>query len=95
MDTITTPPSVHTTPRHYAAIHPAAGGALSGKYTDGTALPNSRMSLWPERYARFIAPRTLRAVEKYAAIAAEAGLTPAQLGYAFVRRWVLVTTAAN
>lgn len=66
-----------------------AGGALSGKYLDHVpegvepAGPNSRLSLFPERYARFGTPRVQRAAERYAAIAADCGLTPAQLAYAW------------
>lgn len=48
------------------------------------------MALWPQRYKRFISPRALEAVEEYVAVAREAGITPAQLAYAFCRsRWFI------
>ncbi|GFR50645.1 hypothetical protein Agub_g12894 [Astrephomene gubernaculifera] len=68
-----------------------AGGALSGKYLPyGTLPPGCRLTLFPERYARFNTPRVAAAVAEYVRVAAEAGLTPAQLGYAWCRsRWFI------
>lgn len=67
-----------------------AGGALSGKYLDhppegvAPAGPTSRFSLFPDRYSRFTTLRVQRAAQAYADIAADCGLTPAQLSYAWV-----------
>ncbi|KXZ41915.1 hypothetical protein GPECTOR_244g596 [Gonium pectorale] len=69
-----------------------AGGALTGKYLPHGARPppGCRLTLFPERYARFTTPRVAAAVSEYVKIAAEAGLTPAQLGYAWCRsRWFI------
>jgi len=71
----------------------AAGGALSGKYLapPGSASastqypPGSRFALFGDRYQRFHSPAVMAAAAEYAAIAAAAGLTPAQLAYAFCR----------
>ncbi|EFJ48974.1 hypothetical protein VOLCADRAFT_59959 [Volvox carteri f. nagariensis] len=63
-----------------------AGGALTGKYLPyGTRPAGCRLTLFPERYARFNTPRVAAAVTEYVRIAREAGLTPAQLGYAWCR----------
>jgi len=62
-----------------------AGGALSGKYLGGKADPNWRLEIWKSRYQRFRNDRALQATEEYARIAKEAGITPAQLAYAFCR----------
>lgn len=63
-----------------------AGGALTGKYLGPSgAPPGSRFDLFGQRYGRFNSPRVQAAVAKYVDIAKAAGLTPAQLGYAFCR----------
>lgn len=67
-----------------------AGGALTGKYLDppppgvAPAGPDSRFSLFPSRYERFTTRRVKRAAARYAEIARDCGLTPAQLAYAWV-----------
>eukprot|EP00798_Chlamydomonas_sp_ICE-L_P010261 gene10261-8180_t len=64
-------------------------GGLSGKYLEENADPEelarSRLTLHPQRYARFNSDRMHRAVRQYAAIAKEAGMSPSQLAYAFCR----------
>jgi len=62
-----------------------AGGALSGKYLDGAADPSWRQEIWPDRYQRFRNPRARQATARYAALARDLGVTPAQLAYAFCR----------
>ncbi|GIL66743.1 hypothetical protein Vafri_20219 [Volvox africanus] len=63
-----------------------AGGALTGKYLPyGTRPAGCRLTLFPDRYARFNTPRVAAAVTEYVRIAREVGLTPAQLGYAWCR----------
>ena len=69
-----------------------AGGLLSGKYRKGQKEPpssNSRFIKYPE-YMRRWSPTTastpcLDAVDEYAKIATQAGMTPAELAIAFVR----------
>jgi aryl-alcohol dehydrogenase-like predicted oxidoreductase len=75
------------------------GGVLSHKYGKGgpaagrTDLGGARFQRWPQFQRRFYAPRALAAGEKYAAIAREAGLTPAALALAFCRsRWFIPST---
>lgn len=66
-----------------------AGGLLSGKYAGGAAPPRARFTDHPRYMKRWspatASPETLRAVDDYAAIAADAGLTPAALAIAFAR----------
>jgi len=64
---------------------PLAGGALSGKYLSGLPPPGSRFALFPGRYDRFDSPRVRHAVRRYAELAAESGMTPAQLALQFCR----------
>jgi len=69
-----------------------AGGLLSGKYRKGAAKPasaNSRFEKYPEYMSRWspttASPATLAAVDEYAQIAEQAGMTPSQLAVAFCR----------
>lgn len=87
------PPPTPTLTRAPHTPRTHTGGALTGKYLAGAAPAGSRFDLFAERYARFNTPRVAAAVQQYARIAGEAGLTPAQLGYAFCRsRWFIPTT---
>ncbi|GMH45213.1 hypothetical protein BSKO_13170 [Bryopsis sp. KO-2023] len=66
----------------------AGGGALSGKYLNGARPKGARMSLFPDRYFRFLSDRSARATVEYGKIAREFGLTPVQLSYLFCKsRW--------
>lgn len=70
-----------------------AGGALTGKYLNGAMPEGARFSQFEGRYDRFNTPRMENAIKGYLKIAEEAGLTPAQLGYAFCRsRWYIPST---
>jgi len=70
-----------------------AGGVLSGKYLGGARPDGSRMALFPNRYTRFMSDRSLAAASRYAEIAAESGMTPAQLAYAFCgAQWFIPST---
>lgn len=72
------------------AYSPLGFGALTGKYLDGTP-PGSRRALYPE-YARFFKPRSVEATRKYAALARENGLEPAQMALAFVNSRQFLTS---
>jgi len=70
-----------------------AGGVLSGKYFDGQMPEQARMTIFPGRYSRFLTPRSQSAAARYAEVAAEAGMSPAQLAYAFCRaQWFIPST---
>lgn len=60
---------------------PLAGGVLTGKYSSaGTALPEkARLLMFPGFMDRYLGSQNEAAVNAYAGIAAEIGLTPAQL----------------
>jgi len=67
-----------------------AGGLLSGKYRKGkNPSPNSRFVKYPEYMSRWspatASSQTLHAVDEYARIAADAGMSPAELSIAFIR----------
>ena len=64
---------------------PLAFGALTGKYLDGKRPDKARMSLFPERYARFLSPLAQETVRRYVQIAEAHGLTPATLAIAFAK----------
>ncbi len=59
------------------------GGVLSGKYADGAKPAKARHALFPGFQARYHCDKALEAAARYAAIAAEAGLTPTQLALAW------------
>ncbi|MCP2040476.1 aryl-alcohol dehydrogenase-like predicted oxidoreductase [Neisseria sp. HSC-16F19] len=65
------------------AYSPLAFGVLSGKYRHGALPENSRLALF-SRFQRYTKPQGLAAVERYAAIAEEAGLSLTHLALAFV-----------
>lgn len=65
------------------AYSPLAFGVLSGKYRHGALPANSRLALY-SRFQRYSNPPGLAAVERYAAVAAAAGLSLTQLALAFV-----------
>jgi len=74
-----------------------SGGALSGKYLPGDDTNRSdqkyRFNMFPGRYQRFESARVNDAVREYSRIAESAGLTPAQLAYAYCRsRWFVPST---
>lgn len=71
----------------YGALN---GGTLSGKYIDGAKPSGARHVAFPGFQGRYLAPRSLRASEKYAALARAHGLTPAELAlaWAFSRHYM-------
>ena len=66
------------------AYSPLGMGALSGKYRGGARPASSRMGLYPEFMQRYQSPLVEKAIEAYASLAAEHGLTPTQLALGFV-----------
>lgn len=70
---------------------PMAFGALSGKYLHGQLPEGARMTLY-ERFARYKGEQAERAIEAYADLAAELGLSPASLALAFVTQQNFVTS---
>jgi aryl-alcohol dehydrogenase-like predicted oxidoreductase len=59
---------------------PLAAGSLSGKYRDKDNVPdNCRLKLFPGFMDRYYDSRNEKAVNSYANIAEEAGITPAQM----------------
>ncbi len=73
------------------AYSPLAFGLLSGKYAGGARPDGARLTLFP-RFARYDNPQATAATDAYLALAADAGLDPAQLALAFVNRQPFVTS---
>lgn len=72
------------------AYSPLAAGMLSGKYLGGATPPGARFTLFDSLGARFRAPMVPRAVEAYAALAKQRGLTLVELALGYVAsRWYL------
>ena len=72
------------------AYSPLAAGMLSGKYRGGAQPPNSRLTLFDSAGLRFRKPIVHEAVDAYAALAAQRGLTLVQLALGYVRsRWFM------
>jgi aryl-alcohol dehydrogenase-like predicted oxidoreductase len=72
------------------AYSPLAGGTLSGKYRNGARPPDARFTLFDGIGLRFRKPIVHEAVDAYAALAEQRGLTLVQLALGYVRsRWFL------
>jgi aryl-alcohol dehydrogenase (NADP+) len=70
------------------AYSPLAGGMLTGKYLGGVKPPDSRFARFDTFAVRFRKPLVAEAVEVYAKLARERGLTLVQLALGYVRsRW--------
>jgi aryl-alcohol dehydrogenase-like predicted oxidoreductase len=70
------------------AYSPLAGGMLSGKYLGGNRPSNARYTLFDGFGLRFRKPAVADAVQAYAALAKERGLTLVQLALGYVKsRW--------
>lgn len=72
------------------AYSPMAFGVLSGKFLNGQRPPQARITRW-ERFARYNGEHAEVAVQKYADLALEFGLTPAQMALAFVTQQPFTT----
>ena len=73
------------------AYSPLAQGYLTGKYQGGARPPGARSTLF-NRGQRYEKPGTEAAIDAYLALAAEAGLTPAELALSFVTTRPFVTS---
>lgn len=65
------------------AYSPLAFGMLTGKYRNGAKPEGARLTLY-ERFVRYNKPKAFEAVERYAEVAEQAGLSLTQLALAFV-----------
>ena len=65
------------------AYSPMAFGMLSGKYLAGKKPAGARLTLF-DRFTRYDSPQSLAATEAYAEIAAQQGISLAQMSLAFV-----------
>jgi aryl-alcohol dehydrogenase-like predicted oxidoreductase len=72
---------------------PLGMGVLSGKYLDGGWPPGARMTLFRDRYKRYLGERCIEATRSYVALARKHGVDPAQMALAYVmsRPFVLST----
>lgn len=75
------------------AYSPLAGGMLSGKYLGGARPPGARLTLFPDRYGRYLGPRVAPATESYCALARARAIAPAALALAFVLARPFVASA--
>nr|MBV6629111.1 NADP(H)-dependent aldo-keto reductase [Oceanococcus sp. HetDA_MAG_MS8] len=73
------------------AYSPLAFGVLSGKYLQGARPDGARLTLF-QRFARYTNPQAEAATQAYVDLAAEHGLSPAQMALAFVNEQPFVTS---
>ncbi len=73
------------------AYSPLAFGVLTGKYRHGAKPTGSRLALF-ERFQRYNKPQGVAAVERYAQIAEQAGLSLTELSLAFVSQQAFVAS---
>lgn len=66
------------------AYSPLAGGLLTEKYLSGKRPNGARFTLWPNYFTRYAHPNTMHAVERYATLAKENGLSLSQMTLAYV-----------
>ncbi len=75
----------------YLAYSPLAFGVLSGKYLNNQKPSNGRVTLFPN-YSRYSSENSLKATEKYHAIAEKFGLSLTQMALSFVNDRPFVTS---
>jgi len=73
------------------AYSPLAFGVLSGKYLHGQKPANARLTLF-DRFTRYLGEKPELATQRYADIAAQAGMSCATLAQAFVTQQSFVTS---
>ena len=74
------------------AYSPLAGGRLSGKYLRGKNPPNTRFTLWANRFDRHNTMRGENAIEKYVNLANKYGIAPSTFANSFVNDRPFVTS---
>ena len=74
------------------AYSPLAGGRLSGKYIGGKNPPNTRFTLWANRFDRHNTMRGENAIEKYFKLAPKYEIAPSTFANAFVNDRPFVTS---
>jgi aryl-alcohol dehydrogenase-like predicted oxidoreductase len=75
------------------AYSPLAGGALSGKYLNGQKPEGARMTLWPQRFSRFVKPKGIEATQAYVDVAKKHGLDVTQMVLSFIKTKTFVTSS--
>jgi aryl-alcohol dehydrogenase-like predicted oxidoreductase len=70
---------------------PLGMGVLTGKYLGGAWPPKARITLFRDRYKRYMNPRGQAATQRYVELARAHGLDPAQMALAFVTSRPFVT----
>lgn len=73
------------------AYSPLGFGVLSGKYLHGALPAGARMTLFPD-YTRYSNPAAIIATEKYATLARDYALDPAQMALAYVNSRAFLTS---
>lgn len=74
------------------AYSPLGFGTLTGKYLGGQKPPGCRLTLFPERYGRYVKPRGVAGTQAYVDIARRHGLDPAQMALAYVTSRAFTTS---
>ncbi len=75
------------------AYSPLGQGVLTGKYLGGVLPENARLTLFPERYGRFLGDRVEEHTRRYLAVADRFGLSLPALALGFVITRPFVTSA--
>ncbi|MDV7340538.1 NADP(H)-dependent aldo-keto reductase [Terasakiella sp. A23] len=75
------------------AYSPLGGGTLSGKYMNDQKPEGARMTLWPQRFSRFMKERADKAVQSYHDIAQRHDLDMSQMAHAFMKTKSFVTSS--
>ena len=68
------------------AYSPLAGGSLTGKYLGNKQPEGARLTLHRNYFYRYTTPQATEAIDQYARIAKDHGLTPGNMAMAFVNR---------
>jgi len=74
------------------AYSPLGFGVLSGKFMDGAWPEGARLSLFHDKFPRYIQPKGRAATARYVDLARSHGLDPAQMALAFVTSRPFVTS---
>lgn len=74
------------------AYSPLAFGVLSGKYLDGSASAEARLSLWPHRYGRYTNKQGMKATQAYIDLAKKFNVSPVKMALSFVNSRPFLTS---